>query len=155
MILFMSFSATYGVTRRYLLQNPEPYSYEISIMLLLWCFVLSVAALQNQERHLRGDFILSRLPRGFQLFINRILSPLLAVFCSSILVWKGWEAALFSLKIGERSMSSWAEPLFPVKLVIPVGYAFLLIVALLQLFQGIFIVVKIRHNGNEIKEPLT
>jgi TRAP-type mannitol/chloroaromatic compound transport system permease small subunit len=153
MISLMAFAATYGVARRYLLHNPEPYSYEISMILLLWCFVLSVAALQKQERHLRGDFVLSHLPQRFQFFINRILSPLLAVFCSVMLVWKGWNAALFSLRIGELSMSSWAEPIFPVKIMIPIGYAFLLMVALMQLFQGIFLFVKTDRKGYEVKEP--
>jgi TRAP-type C4-dicarboxylate transport system permease small subunit len=137
MILLMAFAATYGVSRRYLLHNPEPYSYEISMMLLLWCFVLSVAALQRQQRHLRGDFILNRLPGSVRHFVNAVLSPLLAFVCSAVLAWKGWEAAMFSLKIGERSISSWSEPLFPVKVVIPVGYGFLFLVALIQFFQGL------------------
>jgi TRAP-type mannitol/chloroaromatic compound transport system permease small subunit len=137
MILSMAFAATYGVGRRYLLRDPEPYSYEISMMLLLWCFVLSVAALQHQQRHLRGDFILNRLPRAVRCFVNRLLSPLLALLSSAVLAWKGWEAAMFSLKIGERSISSWEEPLFPVKVVIPAGYGFLFIVALTQFVQGV------------------
>jgi TRAP-type mannitol/chloroaromatic compound transport system permease small subunit len=150
MILFMALTATYGVTRRYLLHNPEPYSYEIGIMLLLWCFVLSVAAVQNEERHLRGDFILNRLPRKVRKFINGILSPALAVLCSSILAWKGWEAALFSLRIGERSISSWAEPLFPVKIVIPAGYGLLLLAALMQVVQGMAAAIHgDRENGND------
>jgi len=136
MILLMTFTATYGVARRYLMHNPEPYSYEIGVMMLLWCFVLSVAELQRQERHLRGDFILSRLPQSFQFFVNRILAPMLAVLCSAMLAWKGWDAAMFSLRIGERSISSWSEPLFPVKFMIPVGYGFLFIVAIAQFFQG-------------------
>ena len=138
MILLMAFTATYGVARRYLLHSPEPYSYEIGMMMLLWCFVLSVAELQRQERHLRGDFILSRLPQNLQFFINHILAPVLAVFCSAMLAWKGWDAAMFSWKIAERSISSWSEPLFPVKVMIPVGYGFLLIVAIAQFLQGIF-----------------
>ncbi|MEJ2109337.1 MAG: TRAP transporter small permease [Acidobacteriota bacterium] len=142
MILFMAFTATYGVARRYILHDPEPYSYEISMMLLLWCFVLSVASLQHQERHLRGDFILNRLPERFRLFVNCILAPALAVLCSAILAWKGWEAAMFSLKIGERSMSAWAEPLFPVKVLIPIGYGALFLVALSQLFAGLHSLTK-------------
>jgi TRAP-type C4-dicarboxylate transport system permease small subunit len=142
MILCMAFTATYGVARRYLLHDPEPYSYEISMMLLLWCFVLSVAALQKQERHLRGDFILNRLPQSIQFFINGILSPALAVLCSVVLAWKGWEAAMFSLRIGERSMSAWSEPLFPVKVMIPIGYGILFIVAAAQFFQGLYSLMK-------------
>ncbi len=139
MILLMAFAATYGVARRYLMRDPEPYSYEIGMMLLLWCFVFSVAELQRQNRHLRGDFILSRLPQGLQLFINNLLSPFLAAMCSLVLAWKGWDAALFSLQIGERSISSWSEPLFPVKVMIPVGYGFLFVVAMTQIFQGMIL----------------
>ena len=142
MILLMAFAATYGVARRYVLNNPEPYSYEISMMLLLWCFVLSVAALQRHQRHLRGDFILNRLPGSVRFFVNDILSPLLALLCGAVLAWKGWEAAMFSLKIGERSMSSWSEPLFPVKVVIPVGYALLFVVALTQFIRGIHALIR-------------
>jgi C4-dicarboxylate transporter DctQ subunit len=147
MILLMAFASTYGVARRYLMHSPEPYSYEISMMLLLWCFVLSLAALQHQQRHLRGDFILNRLPGNVRFFVNGLLSPALAVLCSAILAWKGWEAAEFSMKIGERSISAWAEPLFPVKVVIPVGYGFLFVVALTQFVLGMLAFVrKIRRK---------
>ncbi|MBN2243868.1 MAG: TRAP transporter small permease [Acidobacteria bacterium] len=137
MILMMALAATYGVARRYLFRSPEPYSYEISMMLLLWCFVLSVAAVQRQQRHLRGDFILNRMPRSIRFFVNALLSPLLALLSSAVLAWKGWEAAMFSLRIGERSNSAWSEPLFPVKALIPAGYGILFLVALIQFFQGI------------------
>ena len=146
MILVMAFCATYGVARRYLLHDPEPYSYEISMMLLLWCFVLSVAAVQDEDRHLRGDFILNRLPERFGFFVRRILSPALAVLCGGALAWKGWEAAMFSLAIGERSNSAWAQPLFPVKVLVPLGYGALLIVALVQLFAGVRLLA--RKNGD-------
>jgi TRAP-type mannitol/chloroaromatic compound transport system permease small subunit len=152
MILLMAFAATYGVARRYFLHNPEPYSYEISMMLLLWCFVLSVAALQKQERHLRGDFILSRFPPRLQFFINHILSPGLAVACSIVLVWKGWEAAMFSLRIGELSMSSWAEPIFPVKILVPAGYSILCLVAVMQLFKGLFLFRKSHPKNRDAKD---
>jgi TRAP-type C4-dicarboxylate transport system permease small subunit len=147
MILIMAFCATYGVARRYLLHDPEPYSYEISMMLLLWCFVLSVAAVQNEDRHLRGDFILNRLPKRFGFFIRRVLSPALAVLCSVALAWKGWEAAMFSRAVGERSNSAWAEPLFPVKILIPIGYGALLLVALAQLCAGIGLLIGKKRNG--------
>jgi TRAP-type C4-dicarboxylate transport system permease small subunit len=147
MILMMAFCATYGVTRRYLLHDPEPYSYEISMMLLLWCFVLSVAAVQDEDRHLRGDFILNRLPVRYRFFVRRILSPALAVLCGGALAWKGWDAAMFSRVIGERSNSAWAEPLFPVKVVIPIGYGALLLVSLIQLFIGIY--QSVQKKGNE------
>jgi len=58
---------------------------------------------------------------------------------------------MFSLRIGERSMSSWAEPLFPVKVMIPIGYGFLFLVAISQLFQGIFSLAKKYQEPPETK----
>ena len=43
LILVMSLLSTYGVGRRYLLHSPEPYSYELSTILLVACVVLAVA----------------------------------------------------------------------------------------------------------------
>ena len=40
--LLMVFTATYGVFRRYAFNSPEPYSYELSTMFLLFSFVLAV-----------------------------------------------------------------------------------------------------------------
>ena len=42
LVLLMAFTATYGVIRRYAFKSPEPYSYELSTMFLLWTFVLAL-----------------------------------------------------------------------------------------------------------------
>jgi len=51
--------------------------------------------------------------------------------------WKSFTTSLYSLKIHEVSSSAWAVPLFPIKIVVPVGYALLVIVLLLKLAQGV------------------
>ncbi len=135
-VMAMAFSSTYGVARRYIFHNPEPYSYEVSTILLIWCFVLSVAALQHQKRHIRGDFVLSRLPKSVQYFIDNLLAPTLGLLCAFILCWKGIPGAMFSLSIGEVSSSSWKEPIFPVKIVIPVGFGMLCIIIIYQIYEG-------------------
>jgi TRAP-type C4-dicarboxylate transport system permease small subunit len=45
LIVVMVFTATYGVIRRYAFNDPEPYSYEISVMCLTmeFCFCRSRA----------------------------------------------------------------------------------------------------------------
>jgi TRAP-type C4-dicarboxylate transport system permease small subunit len=135
-VLAMAFSSTYGVARRYIFHNPEPYSYEVSTILLIWCFVLSVAALQYQKRHIRGDFLLSRLPKNVQYFIDYLLAPILGLLCAFILCWKAIPGAMFSLSIGEVSASSWKEPIFPTKIVIPIGFGMLCIVIIYQIYEG-------------------
>ncbi|MFH1647247.1 MAG: TRAP transporter small permease subunit [Chloroflexota bacterium] len=137
LIVVMMFTATYGVARRYAFHSPEPYSYEISTMFLLFSFVFAVSAVERLGRHIRVDFISSHLPERLQHILLNIVAPLMGLFFVFILTWQGLEVALFSLKIGEVSSSTWREPLFPVKIMVPIGYALLLLVILARIYRGI------------------
>jgi TRAP-type C4-dicarboxylate transport system permease small subunit len=137
-ILFiMVLLATYGVVRRYIFDSPEPYSYELSMVGMLWSFVLAVAALERQRRHIRVDFVSGRLPLKAQNILLDIVAPTLGLFFCFLLAWQGWEVALFSLSIGEVSSSAWAIPLFPVKVVVPIGFALLCLALLTILIRGV------------------
>jgi TRAP-type C4-dicarboxylate transport system permease small subunit len=136
MILLMAFTATYGVLRRYLFKSPEPYSYELSTMFLLWTFVLAIAHLEKLDGHLRVDFFVVLLPERLKLFLLNVIGPLLGLVFCSVLTWEGFKVALYSLEISETSMSIWAVPLFPIKIIIPLGYGLLCIVLVLKIIRG-------------------
>lgn len=137
LILVMSLLSTYGVARRYVLHSPEPYSYELSTMLLLACVVFSVAGLQRHRRHLRVDFITNFLPLKVQELLVNVVTPVVALFYVVIITWQSWNNALYSMSIGETSQSSWEEPLFPIKFMVPIGMALLCLVLLAQLIRGL------------------
>jgi TRAP-type C4-dicarboxylate transport system permease small subunit len=136
MILLMAFTATYGVLRRYLFNSPEPYSYELSTMFLLWTFVLAIAHLEKLDGHLRVDFLVVVLPERLRHFLLNVISPLLGLVFCSVLTWEGFKVALYSLEISETSMSIWAVPLFPIKIIIPLGYGLLCAVLILKIIRG-------------------
>ena len=137
LILIMSVLSTYGVGRRYIFNNPEPYSYELSTMLLVACVVFAIAGLQRQRRHLRVDFIAGRLPPDLENILVNIVTPILALFYVGIMTWKSGDNALYSMSIGETSQSSWEEPLYPIKMMVPIGMALLCLVLASQLIHGI------------------
>jgi TRAP-type mannitol/chloroaromatic compound transport system permease small subunit len=137
LILIMAVLSTYGVGRRYLIHSPEPYSYEMSTVLLVACVVFSLAALQRHKRHLRVDFIANFLPRTLQEVLTDILTPVLGLFFVVVVTWKSWENAFYSMSIGETSQSSWEEPLFPIKFLVPIGMGLLCLVLAVQLTRGI------------------
>jgi TRAP-type mannitol/chloroaromatic compound transport system permease small subunit len=137
LILAMSLLSTYGVGRRYLLHRPEPYSYELSTMLLVACVVFAVAGLQRYKRHLRVDFIANFLPATVQNALIDIVTPILGLFYVVVITWKSLDNALYSMSIWETSQSSWEEPLFPVKFLVPIGMALLCLVLASQLSRGI------------------
>jgi TRAP-type C4-dicarboxylate transport system permease small subunit len=137
MIVLMVFTSTYGVCRRYFLHSPEPYSYEISTMFLLWSFVLAVAAVERYDRNIRVDFVSNRVSERARHVILSIVAPAAGLFVCSMFSWQGFAAAMYSLKIGAVTMTAWKAPLFPIKIVIPVGYAVLCLVLLAKLYSGI------------------
>jgi TRAP-type mannitol/chloroaromatic compound transport system permease small subunit len=137
LILVMAFLSTYGVGRRYFLHHPEPYSYELSTMLLVACVVFAVAGLQRHMRHLRVDFISNYFSANVKSILLNIVTPVFALFYVLIITWKSWENALYSMRIDEMSQSSWQEPLFPIKLFVPIGMALLCLVLVAQLSHGI------------------
>lgn len=137
LILLMAFTASYGVIRRYLFKSPEPYSYELSTIFLLWTFVLAIAYLEKLDGHLRVDFFVMLLPKKFRLFILNVLGSLFGLVFCSVLTWEGFNVAMYSLEIGEKSMSVWAIPLFPVKIVIPAGYGLLCILLVFKIIRGL------------------
>ena len=149
LIVVMMFSTSYGVIRRYAFNSPEPYSYEISTMFLLFSFVFAVSAVERLNRHIRVDFISIRLSERVQHVLLNIIAPLIGLYYSVLLTWKSLDAALFSLSIGEISSSIWGVPLFPVKIMVPIGYLLLALVLLTRIYKGIvFIKSKVRKSSD-------
>jgi TRAP-type C4-dicarboxylate transport system permease small subunit len=137
LIVAMMFATSYGVIRRYAFNSPEPYSYEISTMFLLFSFVFAVSAVERLNRHIRVDFVSSRLSESAQNIILNIVAPVIGLYYAVLLTWKSFDTSLFSLQIGEVSSSIWAVPLFPIKVMVPVGYFLLTLVLLTRIYKGI------------------
>ena len=62
--------------------------------------------------------------------------PLFAIYIG-VLFWMGAEFALDSVLEGERSGSAWNPPIYPVKLVIPLGVLLMLLQGLAQLVHDV------------------
>ncbi len=137
LVVLMAFIATYGVVRRYIFHSPEPYSYELSVMFLLFSFVLAVPALERLNRFIRVDIVSSRLPERADNIILNIIAPILGLVFCGVLTWKGGVDALFALRVSQTSLSAWPVPLFPIKIVIPIGYGLLCLVLIVRLCRGL------------------
>jgi TRAP-type mannitol/chloroaromatic compound transport system permease small subunit len=138
MAVIMCFLAFYGVLRRYALNRPEPYSYELSTIFLLVGIVLAIPYIQRVGRHLRVDILANRFSETVQAILLDLLAPILALFYLVPMTWKSWENAWYSLQVGEKSFSAWAPPYFPIKVWIPIGVGMLCLVLLAQLIRGIY-----------------
>ncbi len=140
--LLMAVVTTYGVFTRYALHHPEHFTYEIAIFCLISSVCLSLAYIQREGRNLRADYFSNRFgPRGQNVILN-ILVPFFALPYLLPLIWKSWQAAWYSLSIGERTYSAWAPPVGPIKLLVPIGMTLLSLILIAQLIRGIINLTK-------------
>ena len=135
--LLMIITTVYGVVARYFFRRPEPISYELGTIFLLWGFLFAVSSVEQLNQHIRAEIFIQFAPDNVRRFLHSLVGPFLALFYCIILTWKGWEVAIYSLKIGERSLSIWREPIGPVKIVIPICYGLLTFVVFSNLCRGI------------------
>jgi len=140
--VIMCFLAFYGVFRRYALNRPEPYSYELSTIFLMVGIALALPYIQRVGRHLRVDILANHFPQGVQTVLLNIFVPILAIFYLAPMTWKSWENAWYSLQVGERSFSAWAPPYFPIKVWIPIGIGLLCVVLFAHLIRGCYLLWK-------------
>jgi TRAP-type C4-dicarboxylate transport system permease small subunit len=152
LLLAMAINVTYGVVARYAFNSPSVYAMELTKLLMIPALVLAVSYVQRFDKHLQVDFLSSRFPRKAKLIVHDIVVPLLGMFVIYVMVWKGWESATYARSIHETSYSSWAEPLWPVKMVIPVGYALLFLVMVAQLCKAVTALVVATKKTTEVVE---
>ena len=136
LLISMIFTTVYGVSARYFFHRPEPISYELSTIFMLWAFLFAISSVEGLNQHIRAEIFIQFAPERVRNFLHGLISPLLAVFYCIVLTWKGWDVAMYSLKVGERSISVWAEPLGPIKLAVPICYGLLTLVAFSNLCRG-------------------
>lgn len=137
LILIMGFLTTYGVGKRYLFRSPDPYTYELSVIFLVACILLCLPAIQWNRRNLRVDFIISRLPPRWQNIVGDVFMSLLALVFVGIVIWKSWGIFLYSIQVGETSQSAWQEPLWPMKLLVPICMSWLFLTLISQLVHAV------------------
>jgi len=92
-------------------------------------YVLGGAYVLRYKDHVNVDLIYSRFPLRTKAILDLITSLAFFAFCG-VLLWQGLGFALTSLSQLEPDDTPWRAPVYPVKLMIPVG-------ALLILLQGL------------------
>lgn len=142
LILVMGFLITYAAGARYIFDKPDPYSYELSIIFLVACILLAIPRIQRDRRNLRVDFIISHLSTKWQNIIGDILSSLLAMVFIAIVIWKSWDIFLSAIRSGETSQSAWQEPLWPMKLLVPLTMFWLFLTLISQLVHSVIHLVR-------------
>jgi TRAP-type mannitol/chloroaromatic compound transport system permease small subunit len=151
LIVVLTFLITWEVFARYALNAPNPWAFDLMIMLYGAAFMMAGAYTLAKNGHVRGDVLYSFFPPRLQAGLDLLLYIVFFVPGVVALVWAGTTYAAESLAIREHStLTANGPPLYPFKMVIPLS-------GILLLLQGCVEIVRcvlcLRQGDWPAREP--
>ena len=118
--LIIMINVVYEVVLRYFLNSPTIWATELNEMLLCGYAALAGGYALLHGAHVSVEIVQERLNSKNQAFLN-LITYLFGFAFLAILIWMSWDNAMEAWEYSERSESLFAPPLFPVKIMIPIG----------------------------------
>jgi TRAP-type mannitol/chloroaromatic compound transport system permease small subunit len=148
MVILMSLVTTYGVIRRYVFQHADNNAFLVICIVMLFFAAFSWSEIQRQKRHIVVDYFSDKFKPSFKELLDNVISPVFGLIFCVVLLWKNISGALFSLQIGEKTLTNIPLLVFPLKLSIIIGVSLLCLVLILQIVTYIAIQMK-RISGRK------
>ena len=129
------------VIGRYLFHAPTDWSVELTCYLVVGSGYLAGAYTELKERHVRIEFLHSRLRGRLGCFVE-ITTSLMGIVWCVVLVWQGFLMTWDSYITDARSETIMEWPLFPSQAMIPLGGGLLCLVLLIKVVRNVSQIVK-------------
>ena len=126
------------VVSRYFFNRPTAWVQDFSGWLQVAYVFLGAAFALQRGYLIRVDIIYERLSPRTQAIIDLTLSTVLFVCFATVIIWKGFDFAIASYRMGETSASGvWGGPVYPAKFLVPVGMILLSLAWLAQICRSV------------------
>ncbi|PID63761.1 MAG: C4-dicarboxylate ABC transporter permease [Gammaproteobacteria bacterium] len=116
--------------------EPSKWTLEISQFLMMAYFVLGGGYSLKENGHVRMDLFYDRLSPRAQDIMDAVTLFFLVFYLLFLLVG-GIDSTLYALEYGERSYSSWAPYMAPIKILLTLGIFLTLLQAIAMWFRDI------------------
>jgi len=127
LILFLAVIVGYEIFMRYVLNRPTVWVNEMSAMLFGTFTILGGAFTARYNGHVGMDVVYGALSKRWRAGLDVISFFLLFLPFLGVLVWKGGASAWRSVMMLEHDSTQWGPPLYPIRIMLPVGgFLFLL-----------------------------
>lgn len=131
----------YEVLARYVFNSPTNWVHESMFLMFGMQYMLSGAYAYREDQHVRVDVIYAKFsPRG-RAIADIVTSVFFFIFIGTMLV-TGIRFASDSIGFGETSFTEWGIQYWPVKLMIPIGAALLLLQGIAKLVKDVLFVMR-------------
>lgn len=136
LIVALTFLISWEVFARYVFNKPNPWAFDLMIMMYGAAFMMAGAYTLAKNGHVRGDVLYSFFPPRLRAGLDLLLYFVFFIPGVAALVWAGYSYAAESLAINEHStLTANGPPLYPFKMVIPFA-------GILLLMQGVVEIIR-------------
>src|SRR6266853_4276842 len=138
LILALTFVVSIEVFKRYILNAPTSWIFDLDNMLYGTLFMMCGAYTLAQDAHVRGDFLYGSFKPRTQATLDLILYILFFLPGIIALIYAGIDYAAISWRINEHSnVTAEGPPVYPFKTVIPIAGVLVLIQGLAEIVRCI------------------
>jgi len=137
------------VVLRYFFNAPIKGSYEISEMVFVGAIFLGVAYTQMCRQHVRVDLLLIHLSSKTNIILESCML-LITLALYAVFAWEGVKTLFVSISSGEYRWGLIPIPLWPARLMVPLGLSLLCLRFLEDLFSNVNRLFDQRKGGKKI-----
>lgn len=131
----------YEVIARFVFNSPTNWVHESMFLMYGMQYMLAGAYAYQEDQHVRVDVLYAKFsPRGKAL-ADVVTSIFFFIFVGTMAV-TGWRFGTDAMEVGEHSFTEWAVQYWPVKMMIPIGAALLLLQGIARLAKDIAILTR-------------
>ena len=147
-ILPLALIVLYEVIMRYIFNAPTTWGFEATAFAYGIHYMLGLSFMENAQGHVRVDIVIMRFPKKVQAAIMFITYLLIFMPVYGLMTYGAAKYAYTSTLNGELNSTSWAPPIWPIKILMAVGF-------LLLFIQGLSTMLKHLRTMTAKEEPYT
>ena len=149
LVLYCMIFGVSDVFFRYVLNSPSLWiATTLQVAMVLMACMGGAYAL-NHDTFVKLDLFYARFSKKKKAICDIITVPISVLFLG-VLIWKGWDAGMLSLKLKQVTPTSIPFPLYPIKILIPISAFIVLLVVLKKLVNDIITVFSKDEDRDEM-----
>lgn len=130
------------VIARYVFNVPTEWSWEVASILAGAMFIMGGAWVLKEEGHVRTDIVYALLNKRWKAFFDLFFFTVIFFSFAGVMIWTSVPKTIYSVKILERTFTSWAPPLYPLKIIITTAFIFLGLQGLAKWIRSAYFLIK-------------
>lgn len=127
----------YEVFMRYAFNSPTVWGFEVTAFLYGLHYMFGMSYTDVHDGHVKVDIFTSRMPKKWQAIMGVITTSVFFLPVMTCMTIWSFKFAISSAEGLERNSTSWAPPIWPLKILMALTFLFLLVQGISNLFKYI------------------